>query len=258
MPAFIETQFPIARLSAESYKERKANNGQTLTRLGKWWGRKPLILVRASILGMLMPASSDAKKDREIFLKILTMDDEGTWDRSKGEIESRTEFDAMPYAARISRAHHCERPENVEGPTESAWAEINAHLGTTATSLTELVEQLGQRTFGHTPRVGDSFLRRRFHSLRGGTHRLRGLWLRPQSRGRAADLGQPESARWRQGRAGRGDARAGRGALPLRIDRSPNGALNTTNRANAPTPTFTAWRSSPKAATTSFRWPRVG
>lgn len=28
MPAFIETQFPIARLSAESYKERKANNGQ--------------------------------------------------------------------------------------------------------------------------------------------------------------------------------------------------------------------------------------
>lgn len=83
MPAFIETQFPIARLSAESYKERKANNGQTLTRLGKWWGRKPLILVRASILGMLMPASSDARRDREIFLKILTMDDVGTFERWK-------------------------------------------------------------------------------------------------------------------------------------------------------------------------------
>jgi putative DNA methylase len=89
MPAFIETQFPIARLSAESYKERKANNGQTLTRLGKWWGRKPLILVRASILGMLMPASSDAKKDREIFLKILTMDEDGAWQRCKGEIPAR-------------------------------------------------------------------------------------------------------------------------------------------------------------------------
>ena len=83
MQSFIETQFPIARLSAESYKERKSNNGQTLTRLGKWWGRKPLILVRASILGMLMPASSDAKKDREIFLKILTMDDGGAWERCK-------------------------------------------------------------------------------------------------------------------------------------------------------------------------------
>ena len=42
-----------------------------MTRLGKWWGRKPLILVRAAIVGMLMPNSSDPKKDREIFLKIL-------------------------------------------------------------------------------------------------------------------------------------------------------------------------------------------
>ena len=87
MSTFIETQFPIARLSAESYKERKANVGQTLTRLGKWWGRKPLILVRASILGMLMPASNNPKKDREIFLKILTMDDDGAWQRNKGKIK---------------------------------------------------------------------------------------------------------------------------------------------------------------------------
>jgi hypothetical protein len=86
MPAFIETQFPIARLSAEAYKERKAVSGQTLTGLGQWWGRKPLILVRACILGMLMPASDDPKKDREIFLKILTMDDDGAWQRQKGEI----------------------------------------------------------------------------------------------------------------------------------------------------------------------------
>ncbi len=157
MPAFIETQFPIARLSAEAYKERKANNGQTLTRLGKWWGRKPLILVRASILGMLMPASSNPKKDREIFLKILTMDDAGAWDRCKPAVQrktSRTAFDRLPYAERIA---DCERPENVEGPSTAAWAEINAHLGTTAKNLSDLVEQLGQRTFGHTPRVGDSF-----------------------------------------------------------------------------------------------------
>ncbi|MFM8442407.1 MAG: DUF1156 domain-containing protein, partial [Methylococcus sp.] len=213
MPAFIETQFPIARLSAEAYKERKANLGQTLTRLGKWWGRKPLILVRASLLGMLMPASADPKKDRDIFLKILTMDDDGAWQRCKGDIPvgvwreaapadireeyfgargfkqgvtdedkaevcrqiwesltpegqrrlddqrrrpvpDRAEFDALSYAERI---RHCERPENVEGPTAATWAEINAHLNTSARSLPELVEQLGQRTFGHAPRVGDSF-----------------------------------------------------------------------------------------------------
>lgn len=213
MSTFIETQFPIARLSAESYKERRANNSQTLTGLGKWWGRKPLILVRASILGMLMPASNDAKKDREIFLKILTMDDDGTWQRCKGEIPAaawreaalpevqeeyfgarglkqglsdeekealftqiwdalsleqqqalddqrmrpipdRAEFEALTYAERLV---HCERPENIEGPSRVAWRDINAHLGTTATCLSELIEQLGQRSFGHTPRVGDSF-----------------------------------------------------------------------------------------------------
>lgn len=164
MPAFIETQFPIARLSAESYKERKAGASQTLTGLGKWWGRKPLILVRASILGMLMPASDNPKKDREIFLKILTMDDDGAWQRCKDfsssvpwrtvDGPSKEVFDALPYAQRIS---YCDRPENVSGPTETAWEEINAHLGTTASSLTELVDQLGQRTFGHTPRVGDCF-----------------------------------------------------------------------------------------------------
>ena len=157
MPAFIETQFPIARLSAEAYKERKANNGQTLTRLGKWWGRKPLILVRASIVGMLMPASSNAKKDREIFLKILTMDDDGTWARCKPAARrkrTRAAFDALPYAERLI---DCERPENIDCPTAAAWAEINGHLETMATKLAELVEQLGQRAFGHTPRVGDSF-----------------------------------------------------------------------------------------------------
>ena len=157
MSAFIETQFPIARLSAESYKERKANNGQTLTRLGKWWGRKPLILARAAIVGMLMPASSDAKRDREIYLKILTMDDAGTWQRCKPAAQrklGRAAFDALTYAERIAL---CERPENASGPTESSWEEINAHLGTTATDLAGLMEELGQRAFGHTPRVGDSF-----------------------------------------------------------------------------------------------------
>lgn len=213
MPAFIETQFPIARLSAESYKERKAGASQTLTGLGKWWGRKPLILVRAAILGMLMPASDDPKKDREIFLKILTMDDDGTWHRQKGEIpirawreaapadlqdkyfaargfqrgiddeekefllaeiweglneaqrqrlddqrkrpiSNRATFDELPYAERII---NCERPENVYGPSPAAWDEINSHLGTTAANLPELIKELGHRTFGYTPSLGDCF-----------------------------------------------------------------------------------------------------
>jgi putative DNA methylase len=192
--AFIEVQFPVSKVSKESYKERKANLGQTLTRLGKWWGRKPLILIRASIIGMLMPVSSDPEKDRDIFLKILTMDDEGLWQRRSKSIPaktlktflSKTEWDElltdeegnrkrawytglngeqkntvikkvfsrMSYDEKIS---FCDRPEQIEGPASSAWQEINAHLGTQAKSLQELVEQLGKRRFGHTPKVGDCF-----------------------------------------------------------------------------------------------------
>ena len=79
--SFIEVQFPVSKISKESYKERKANLGQTLTGLGKWWGRKPLILVRAVLLGVLMPASDDYRKDSEIFNRIMAMDEEGLYIR---------------------------------------------------------------------------------------------------------------------------------------------------------------------------------
>ncbi len=188
---FIEDQFPVSLVSKESYKERKAVAGQTLTGLGKWWGRKPLILVRASILGLLMPASNDPKKDRDIFLKILTMDDDGMWQRrnkalplalileyaptralacidhsgvrpawmkgtTKADREAlmRIVFDRLSYDDKLA---YCARPEQVEGPSATAWKTINSHLGTSASSLQALMQQLGERRFGHTPKVGDAF-----------------------------------------------------------------------------------------------------
>lgn len=192
--SFIENQFPISKLSKESYKERKSNYSQTLTGLGKWWGRKPLILVRATILGLLMPSSDNPKKDRGIFLKILTMDDDGLWLRktkaiSLKEIYSRaapaekkewfspeaTEekpkykkgmkaeqkeqiqkkiFMRMSYDEKLV---YCDRPEQIDGPNEKAWDRINAHLGTNAKDIVELVQELGNKRFGHIPRVGDAF-----------------------------------------------------------------------------------------------------
>ncbi len=230
MTSFIESQFPVSRLSKESYKERKANYSQTLTGLGKWWGRKPLILCRATLLGLLMPASDDPVRDREIFLKILTMDREGLLRRWKNrytraelqalatpdelrpweeaisagekaraavtaakeaakqiprtaavarheadeavkaahaavtaadmaeaaafETLQRTVFLRQPYEEQIAR---CDRPEQMGGPSEEAWVEINAHLGTAAQSLPELVQELGKNRFGRVPRVGDAF-----------------------------------------------------------------------------------------------------
>jgi putative DNA methylase len=191
---FIEEQFPVSKVSKESYKERKAVAGQTLTGLGKFWGRKPLVVVRAAIIGMLMPVSNDPKKDRDIFLKIMTMDENGLWKRRSKSIPvaamkehlSREEweklltdpsgspkkswstglsaeeknavirkvFDRMSYDEKLT---YCDRPEQIDGPDENAWREINGHLGTHATTLQELVAELGKRRFGHVPRVGDAF-----------------------------------------------------------------------------------------------------
>ncbi|MCF7983260.1 MAG: DUF1156 domain-containing protein [Thiohalocapsa sp.] len=189
---FIETQFPVSKLSKESYIERKSHFGQTLTSLGKWWGRKPLIMVRAAILGLLMPVSTNPKRDREVFLAILTMDDEGLWRRKTKAIalkdlyhwltpEERTDwlassaerpklrrgvtaeqraalqrlaFERMTYDQKLV---YCDRPEQIDGPSETAWRAINAHLGTEAASLPALVRQLGERRFGHNPSVGDAF-----------------------------------------------------------------------------------------------------
>lgn len=192
MASFIEVQFPVSKLSKESYKERKGAQGQTLTPLGKWWGGKPLVLVQASILGLLIPASDNPKRDREIFLKLMGMDDEGLWHRKVKPIpkdvlysnltpsEQSKWFDELPdkkpELKRLSREEreklqqlvffrlhyddrigYCCRPEECDTLTDEDWKIINAHLGTHATSLPSIVQELGKRQFGENPRVGDAF-----------------------------------------------------------------------------------------------------
>ena len=77
-PALIEAVFPAQKVSFEAQRERKAGSGQTLTALGSYWkGRKPLILVRAIVLGSLLPQTDDAEKDLEIFEQLMGFDDEG-------------------------------------------------------------------------------------------------------------------------------------------------------------------------------------
>ena len=95
--AFIERQLPVSRLSKESYKERKANAGQTLTALGSYWkGRKPLILVRATILGLLLPATDDPQRDRTIFLKLMLMDEAGLHKRKAKPIPAARAKQLLP------------------------------------------------------------------------------------------------------------------------------------------------------------------
>ncbi len=77
-PALIESVFPAQKVSFEAQKERKANLGQTLTGLGSYWkGRKPLILVRAIVLGSLLPATDDKEADLAIYERLMGFDAEG-------------------------------------------------------------------------------------------------------------------------------------------------------------------------------------
>tara|TARA_R110001599_G_scaffold192503_1_gene387980 strand:+ start:101975 stop:105016 length:3042 start_codon:yes stop_codon:yes gene_type:complete len=77
-PALIEAVFPAQKVSYEAQSERKAVQSQTLTGLGSYWkGRKPLILVRAIVLGSLLPQTGNAEADLDIFEKLMAFDDEG-------------------------------------------------------------------------------------------------------------------------------------------------------------------------------------
>ena len=192
--SLIERVFPVTRLSAESFKEQDAKQSKTLTVTGSYWkGRKPLILVRACVLGCLLPSSGDdaesRRQDLRMFLKLLRMDDDGlrsrwsgamdaatihqyldtdererffqpgavkaTWragDTSRKRLAASLAFERMPYATRIK---HCIRPEEMK--TDGDFAEINEYFGTTATDIQDFVLQLGERRFGHRPRLSDRF-----------------------------------------------------------------------------------------------------
>jgi putative DNA methylase len=87
-PALIEKVFPAQKVSFEAQRERKAGAGQTLTALGSYWkGRKPLILVRAIILGSLLPSTDDAEKDLEIFEALLGFDIQGLGRRAVAQAD---------------------------------------------------------------------------------------------------------------------------------------------------------------------------
>ncbi len=194
-PSLIEKLWPAQQISVEAQRERKAVKGQTLTGLGSYWkGRKPLILVRACVLGALLPSTGDDATDLDIFECLCGMADDqvrsrfrarptvaqvrtyGTPEQQRALLDASTSGAAafvkmskderigimssviaqMPYQLRVDILS---RPEEVgdELLTDHHFEKINNHLGTTAHSLNELVEQLGIMRFGHKPRVGDVF-----------------------------------------------------------------------------------------------------
>ncbi len=164
VPALIERLLPVQKLSAEVHKERMAGSGQTLTALGSYWkGRKPLILAKACILGALLPATDNPRKDLEIFELLMGMDMESMTKRLEAKggkaaqklIQQLSDREAIPYRELVRTA---KRPEEVGDQLfDHVWEKVNEHLGTDAHSFPELIEQLGIMRFGHRPKVADTF-----------------------------------------------------------------------------------------------------
>lgn len=160
-PALIEHLFPVQKISAESYKEQMANTGKALTALGSYWkGRKPLILNKACILGSLLPATDDRLKDLEIFELLMGMDSESMQKRLEEKLpvskrDAVGELLVLPYNEQVKNA---KRPEEIgDYLFIHVWSKVNKHLGTSATSFSELIEQIGIARFGRRPKVADVF-----------------------------------------------------------------------------------------------------
>ncbi|MEP3665222.1 MAG: anti-phage-associated DUF1156 domain-containing protein [Roseibium sp.] len=154
-PSLIEKAWPTSKISAETQKERKAGSGQTLTGLGSYWkGRKPLILTRACLLATLMPATDDLERDVEIFEMLMGFDDQAMARRLPGSKQGL--MTTGSYAEQVFAA---KRPETVPESEllEGIWDKVNAHLGTHATTINELVEQLGILRYGRRPKFADTF-----------------------------------------------------------------------------------------------------
>jgi putative DNA methylase len=166
-PALIEHLFPVQKISAESFKEQMAGAGKTLTALGSYWkGRKPLILNKACILGTLLPVSDDLLKDLEIFEMLMGMDEESLRFRLEIKNDKKSEFyltqNDVEYVGKDATYNEwvraiCRPEECGDELFSHIWAKVNAHLGTSASSFPELVEQMGIARFGHRPRVADVF-----------------------------------------------------------------------------------------------------
>jgi putative DNA methylase len=122
-PALIERVLPAQKIGIEAQKERKAGAGQTLTALGSYWkGRKPLVLVRATVLASLLPATEDPEADLEVFDLLMRMDAEGMWRRNP-----KVTADHVWASAAITEKekHDHIQPPNETGSGSAAWRRID-------------------------------------------------------------------------------------------------------------------------------------
>jgi len=81
------------------------------------------------------------------------------WREDLSELERRSlEAQLLPRTPYRDRVGQARRPEEVMDTVhDHIWDKVNAHLGTSAHSFPELVDQLGIMRYGHRPRLADTF-----------------------------------------------------------------------------------------------------
>lgn len=103
----------------------------------------PEALPRSSPVDWTVPELKD--------VKVFWRDDVDELDRRR--LEAR----ALPRTSYRERVDTAKRPEECGEVHLHIWHSVNEHLGTSASSFPELVEQLGVMRFGHRPKVADVF-----------------------------------------------------------------------------------------------------
>jgi putative DNA methylase len=81
------------------------------------------------------------------------------WQESVSELDRlNLEAKALPFPRYQENVAKAKRPEELgDSLFDHIWQRVNQHLGTTAGSMSELVEQMGIARFGHRPKVADVF-----------------------------------------------------------------------------------------------------
>jgi putative DNA methylase len=81
------------------------------------------------------------------------------WQESVSELDRlNLEAKALPFPRYQENVAKAKRPEELGDPLfDHIWQRVNQHLGTTAGSMPELVEQMGIARFGRRPKVADVF-----------------------------------------------------------------------------------------------------
>ena len=102
--------------------------------------------------GVLPSAPVDWSKPEYAAVKVA-------WREDLTELERRRlEARMLPKAPYREMVDQAQRPEEViDKVHDHIWDAVNAHLGTSAQSFPELVEQLGIMRYGHRARVADTF-----------------------------------------------------------------------------------------------------